>query len=343
MKIEVIGSTAQHKEWDEYVSSHPQACHYHQGAWESVIAKSFGHTTKYLMAKEDNAVQGILPLTLMSSWLFGRFLVSVPFVNYGGLLVTTTGAATALLHKAQVIAREEGAQYIEFRHIQPIGLGLQPKHHKVRLMLELAKDSESQWQQFDCKVRNQIRKAEKSGLSAVLGRADCLDAFYEVFSITMRDLGTPVYGKYFFGYILEQFSSANILLVKKSEVPVAAGFIFTFGDLVEVAWAGSVRDYRPLCPNMLLYWEVMKWAIQGGYRQFDFGRSTPGEGTYRFKLQWGATPSPLVWEYWTANQQPLPNLSPNNPKYHAAINIWKKLPLAVANRLGPLIVKHTAG
>jgi FemAB-related protein (PEP-CTERM system-associated) len=192
MKIEVIDSTAQHKEWDDYVSSHPEACHYHQWGWKSVIEGVFGHTTKYLMAKEGNAVQGILPLTLMSSWLFGRFLVSVPFVNYGGLLVTTTVAATALLHKAQTIASEEGAQYMELRHIQPIGLGLQPKHHKVRPMLELAKDPETQWKQFDCKVRNQIRKAEKSQLYTVMGREECLDAFYHVFAHTMRDLGTPV-------------------------------------------------------------------------------------------------------------------------------------------------------
>jgi len=341
--MKVIDATTHPKEWGDYVTSHPQACHYHQWGWKSIIEQVFGHTTRYLIAREDKAVQGILPLTLMSSWLFGRFIVSVPFVNYGGLLVTTTEAATALLHKAQAIAREEGAQYMELRHIQPVGLGLQPKHHKVRLMLELAKDPESQWQQLDCKVRNQIRKAKKSELSTVLGREDCLDGFYEVFSITMRDLGTPVYGRSFFCTILAQFPSANILLVKKDEVPIAAGFIFTFRDTLEVAWAGSVRAYRPLCPNMLLYWETMKWAMKGGYQQFDFGRSTPGDGNYRFKLQWGATPSPLVWEYWTANQQPLPDLSPKNPKYHAAITMWKKLPLVVANRLGPLIVKHTAG
>jgi serine/alanine adding enzyme len=341
--MEVIDSTDQHEGWEEYVRSHPQACHYHQWEWKSVIEQVFGHTTRYLIAREEKTVQGILPLTLMSSWLFGRFMVSVPFVNYGGLLVSNSDAAKALLHKAEAIAREEGAQYMELRHIQPVGLGLQPKHHKVGLMLELAKDPETQWKQFDCKVRNQIRKAEKSGLSAALGREDCVQAFYEVFAHTMRDLGTPVYGRSFFETILKQFPSAHILLVKKGEVPVAAGFIFVFGDTVEVSWAGSLRDYRPLCPNMLLYWEVMKWAIQGGLKIFDFGRSTPGEGTYRFKLQWGATPFPLVWEYWIANRQPLPNLSPKNPKYRAAIMMWKKLPLAVANRLGPLIVKHTAG
>ncbi|MCA9498448.1 MAG: FemAB family PEP-CTERM system-associated protein [Saprospiraceae bacterium] len=336
----IVDAPGHEKEWEEYVSSHPQAYHYHQWRWKAIIEQAFGHSTRYLIAREGETVHGVLPLTLMSSWLFGRFMVSVPFVNYGGLLVSTSAAAKALLEKAEAIAREIGARHIELRHIKPVGLGLQSKHHKVTLLLQLAQDVETQWKQFDCKLRNQIRKAEKSQLSTMLGREDCLEAFYAVFAQTMRDLGTPVYGKSFFASILEQFPTAKILLVNKEAATVAAGFMVSFRDTVEVPWAGSLKEYRPLCPNMLLYWEAMKWAMQGGFQTFDFGRSTPGEGTYRFKLQWGAVPIPLVWEYWMANQKKMPDLSPKNPKYQVAINLWKQLPLAVANQLGPVIVKN---
>ena len=326
--------------WEGYVHSNTDATHYHQWGWRNVIQEAFGHSPRYFMAYQGDRAQGILPLVLMRSRLFGRFLVSLPFVNYGGLLTINTEAAQSLLGRAQALVQEAGAAYIELRHRQPRGMGLQPKQHKVSLVLDLPGSPDRQWKNFDCKLRNQVRKAEKSKLYPEWGREECLEAFYRVFARTMRDLGTPVYPKGFFRSILHHFPSAKIVLIKKEKAAIAAGFMLSFRDTMEVPWAGSLQEYRPLCPNMLLYWEVIKQAIQDGVRVFDFGRSTPGEGTYRFKLQWGAVPIPLTWEYWSAERRPLPDLSPQNPKYHHAIRIWKRLPMVFANYLGPMIVKN---
>jgi FemAB-related protein (PEP-CTERM system-associated) len=208
------------------------------------------------------------------------------------------------------------------------------------MLLPLASGIDAQWKQLNPKVRNQIRKAGKSGLTVQVGGKDLLPTFYAMFARNMRDLGTPVYGRVFFESILEVFPlHTRIFVVKYRETPVAAGLSTIFRETMEVPWAGSLVEYRSMCPNMLLYWEAIQFGIQRRMKTFDFGRSTPGEGTYRFKAQWGAKAYPLVWEYWTKDGGPLPNISPTNAKFSLAIKLWKKLPLAVANLLGPTIVR----
>jgi FemAB-related protein (PEP-CTERM system-associated) len=170
---------------------------------------------------------------------------------------------------------------------------------------------------------------------------ELLDGFYEVFCRNMRDLGTPVYGRSFFQNILETFPDATcIISVMLESKTVASGILTWFRDTLEVPWASSVADYREMCPNNLLYWEAIRYAIRNGARKFDFGRSTPGEGTFRFKKQWGANPAQLLWQYLLEQGKEVPELNPANPKYRLAIKIWQQLPLAVANVLGPRIVKN---
>jgi FemAB-related protein (PEP-CTERM system-associated) len=176
---------------------------------------------------------------------------------------------------------------------------------------------------------------------AKVGGREHLDAFYAVFSRCMRDLGTPVYAKGFFSKILEIFpKEARICVVLLGDVPVAAGFLYGYRSLLEIPWAASDKRFNKLAPNMLLYGTVLEYACQQGFQVFDFGRSTPDSGTYRFKAQWGAQPKQLYWYYWMENGRPLPQLNPQNPKYALAIRLWQKLPLAVANVLGPHIVKY---
>ena len=209
------------------------------------------------------------------------------------------------------------------------------------MILDLAADVEAQWKGLNAKVRNQVRKAEKSNLQVERGGIELLRDFYAVFCRNMRDLGTPVYGMAFFEAILKTFpSSTAVFVVRLDERPIAAGIASGFKEMIEVPWASSLRECRNLCPNMLLYWKVISFAIEQGFTRFDFGRSTPGEGTHKFKEQWGATAVPLSWEYWTGNTQGLPDMSPKNPKYERAIELWKRLPMAVANRLGPSIVRN---
>jgi FemAB-related protein (PEP-CTERM system-associated) len=158
----------------------------------------------------------------------------------------------------------------------------------------------------------------------------------------MRDLGTPVYALSFFKNILATFPETTWIctIFSKDGLPIASGFLVGFKDNIEIPWASSLRKYNSLGPNMLLYWSVLKLACKRGYRVFDFGRSTPEEGTYRFKVQWGAKPVPLYWHYWLKNGGSLPEFNPKNPKYQLAIQIWKRLPVPLTRILGPAIVKN---
>jgi serine/alanine adding enzyme len=326
--------------WDAYVRSHQSAFAYHQSGWKAVIEQSFGHQTRYLQAIEGKRIVGILPLVVMKSLLFGRFVVSLPYFNYAGILADDQDAEQALLDAARSVAIDEAAAHLELRHGASHGLGLIPKRHKVTMLLGLQSDVESQWRAFDPKLRNQIRKAEKSGVDIQIGGKELLGSFYQIFARNMRDLGTPVYGKGFFQAILRNFPvSTKVFVAFIKERPVAVGLVVTYKDTVEMPWAASLREYRHLCGNMLVYWEAIKFSIKQGFRTFDFGRSSPDGGTFRFKEQWGGRPVPLTWEYWTVNPGQLPEMSPSNPKYQWPIQIWKRLPMQVANRVGPLIAR----
>ncbi|MSN27152.1 MAG: FemAB family PEP-CTERM system-associated protein [Geobacter sp.] len=328
-------------EWDDFVTSQLESTNYHQYGWRKVVEQSFGHKTFYLEARNaGNDICGVLPLVHMKSRLFGNFLVSLPFFNYGGVLFNESKFGDALLKHAETILDKIGADHVELRHIYNQQHDLATKQHKVTMILDLMNDVETQWKALDAKVRNQVRKAEKSGLTTVMGHLELLDGFYEVFCRNMRDLGTPVYGKEFFRNILETFpDTTRIISVTLEGKPVASGLLTWFKDVLEVPWASSISDYREMCPNNLLYWDAIKFAIGNGARKFDFGRSTPGEGTFRFKKQWGAKPVQLYWQYLLKDGEKLPELNPKNPKYDLAIKIWQRLPLAVANTFGPRIVK----
>src|SRR5437773_2502794 len=191
------------------------------------------------------------------------------------------------------------------------------------------------WEALDRKVRNQVRKAEKSGLICETGGAELLDDFYPIFATNMRDLGTPVYARRFFAEVLAAFPTRTaVFVVRRDRTAVASAIGFRYCDHFEVPWASSLRSYRALCPNNLLYWSAINHAIVSGCHIFDFGRSTPGEGTFHFKEQWGAQPQPLCWEYRLLAGDAIPDQSPKNAKFALAIEIWKRLPLAVANAVG---------
>jgi FemAB-related protein (PEP-CTERM system-associated) len=177
-------------------------------------------------------------------------------------------------------------------------------------------------------------------LTSEVGGLELLEPFYGVFARNMRDLGTPVYGRALFEAVLTAFATrARVHLVRLGDVAVAGGITYRTGDRTEVPWASSIRDFNALCPNHLLYWSAIEQAAEQGGRIFDFGRSTPLEGTYRFKEQWGAKPLPLCWEYQLQSGGQLPNTGPSNPKFSLAVSMWKKLPVAVATRIGPMIVR----
>ncbi len=331
--------------WDEYVNRSPGSTLYHLSGWRRVIERSFAHHTDYLWASAGgSAIAGVLPLVQLKSRVFGHMLVSLPFFNYGGICGDSDEVCAALRDGAIAMARERRADFVEIRQesdTHPWQHGLQRKASKVAMRLSLPATSDDLWKSLGSKLRNQVQRPRKEGMTAVIGRLDQLDAFYDVFAANMRDLGTPVYAKAFFANILREFPDRTwISTVYSGKTPVASGFLAGFRDGIEIPWASSRREFNRLSPNMLLYWNSLEFACSRGYRSFDFGRSTPNEGTYKFKEQWGAQPVPLYWYYWLPDGRSMPQVNTKNPKYQAAIHVWQRLPVGLTRLIGPRIVKY---
>jgi FemAB-related protein (PEP-CTERM system-associated) len=326
---------------DAYVTRHPGASAYHRPLWLDVVRRAFGHETRMLVADSDRGIAGVLPLVFFRSPVFGRFAVSMPFFNYGGVLADSPEAEAALVERAIADTREAGGGHLELRHTRQRFPALTPRRHKVAMHLALAASPDAQWQALDRKLRNQVRKAEKSGLETVVGGRELLDDFYAVFCRNMRDLGTPVYSKAFFNEVLRGVATdGHVFVVRQDRQPIAASITHVYRGTMEVPWASAIRDFNPLCANVLLYWEMLKHATSAGLQTFDFGRSSPDAGTFHFKRQWGAVSQPLVWEYWNASPGEARDLSPSNSQFGLAIRVWQRLPVSVASLIGPHVVRN---
>ena len=359
MKVRMLGK-GEEKVWDAHVLKHSKSTLCHLAGWRRVFEHAYGHKSYYLIAENEECnnetkIAGILPLIHIKSLLFGNSLVSMPFLNYGGLLADDAHAEKLLIEEAAKLGRQLKVKNIELRHIHPIswinGKEAESAHekdvfalmtHKVRMVLDLPDSSTRLFESFKSKLRSQIRKPQKEGLVSFIGGEELLDEYYHVFSINMRDLGSPVHSKKLFESILDEFGGqVRLGVVRYNEKPVAAGLIFSFLDVVEIIWASSLKSFNHLNPNMLLYWSFLEYVTDAKYKQFDFGRSTPGEGTYKFKEQWGAKPSTL---YWYENGLRSENGRPIEKTAYRfrqkGEELWQMMPLFLANAAGPMIRKN---
>jgi FemAB-related protein (PEP-CTERM system-associated) len=328
--------------WDAYVETHPSATGDHLWAWQHVIEGVFGQRCTYLMARQAGVVTGVLPLVLFRSRLFGKMAISMPFLNYGGILADDEQVARLLAAEGEELARAFGAAHLELRHRERQLPAFECRQHRLGFQRDLPDSAEALWSATDRKVRNQVRKAQKEGLAARTGGIELVDAFYSVFSTNMRDLGTPVYPRALFTATLSHLGDrARVHVVSAGDRVVAGSISVRFRDVVLVPWASSLREFRAQCPNMLLYWHMLETAVAQGARVFDFGRSAAGGGPHQFKLQWGAREVPLHWEYArVASDATLPSATgADHPSFRRAVEVWKRLPLPVANFLGPWIVR----
>jgi FemAB-related protein (PEP-CTERM system-associated) len=326
--------------WTDYVERHPQATSAHAVQWKRLIETVFGKKCYYLQAFCGGALVGVLPLVHMRSLLFGNYMVSVPYVNYGGVLADNAVAEAALLKEAAELARRLGGGSIEFRESVARATDAPCRTDKVAMILQLPATEEALSKQLGSKLRSQIKRPQRENPEPRLGREELLDDFYEVFARNMRDLGTPVYTKALFRTVLQEFPSSYLVVIFLQGRPVSAAFLLGYRDMLEIPWASTIEDVNPLSMNMLLYWEVLRSAVARGYQRFDFGRSTVDAGTFRFKKQWGAEPRQLYWYYWLDAGREMPNLKPDNPKFNFVIRCWQKLPVPVTQLIGPHIVKH---
>ena len=327
--------------WNAFVAATPGASIYHRYEWRDVVRDVFQRDTTYLAACAGERIVGVLPLVRLKSPFFGDFLVSLPYFNYGGVLATSAEALDALLAEAGNVGRRLGVSHIELRHRANLASALPARTDKVTMLLGLPATVEEFSKSIGWKVRGQVKQGQKSGATGASGGAELLPDFYAVFAENMRDLGTPVYPRRFFERIVAAFpAETRVFVVRQGGVPVAGAFVIADGPTLEIPWASSLRRANSSNVNMLLYWNVLEWAVQQGFRTFDFGRCTVDSGTYVFKKKWGAAPEQLYWHYWLRDGGELPRLNHSNPKFEAAVALWQKLPLAVANRLGPLLIRN---
>jgi serine/alanine adding enzyme len=331
----------QGKSWDAYVYGSQTSGHGHLSGWRRVIEGCYGHRAYYIWNRDNGQVKGILPLILIRSRLFGRSLVSLPFLDEGGICSDNEAARNELYQEAGKLVNLHGADSLDLRHRQPSGLGLPSNGGKVTLALELSKDPEKIWNRFDSKLRNQIRKAVKSDLTVSWCGLEGLSDFYEVFASNMRDLGSPVHDRSFFDSILNEFpDTTRLIIVRKGKQAVGGGLCLLFRDIVSMPWASSLKDFLPMCPNNLLYWEAIRWACEKGYRKFDFGRSSPGSGTYKFKKQWEAVEERLHWESVSRTGQKTNLIHSDDPGFRLGSLLWKRMPLTLTKWIGPVLRKQ---
>ena len=322
-------------EWDGFVRTQPGWTHFHLHGWRDVMARVFGHETPYLCLRaEKGPLRAVLPLVWVRSRLFGRFLVSMPFVNYGGVLGDAE-AAKALGARAAELA-DAGRGVLEVRSRGPMESGWEVSLRKVTVTRSLAGGPGAVWDSLKAKVRSQVRRPQKEGAGVRFGHETAGD-FYRVFARNMRDLGTPVLPRAFFDTIAEVFGdSVWFGCAHLAGRPVAAGCGFRWGGEFEMTWASSLSEFNPVAPNMLLYWSFMERCAAEGIGMFNFGRCTPGGGTHRFKLQWGGADEQLYWYRYPGNANPP---RPEDWKYGLARHAWRRLPVSLANALGPSIVR----
>jgi FemAB-related protein (PEP-CTERM system-associated) len=334
--------TDQTELWDDYVEQHEQGSIYQKSEWKRIIENHFGKKTFYIYTLNDEKISGVLPLVLFKSKLFGTFIISVPYVNYGGMLYSDVESEKLLLAEAEIIRKNTGADFVELRNLTNQHEGLTLKTQKVTFFLDLPDTDEELFAGFKSKLRSQIRRPLKEEMYSKIGGLELLDAYYAIFCQNMRDLGTPVYSKDFFKTTLEESpDKSNIVIVyTKDHKAVGCAFLIGSKKRMEIPWASTLREYNRLSPNMLLYWEILKFSIAKGYKQFDFGRCSKDSGTYKFKKQWGATEQQLYWFYLLPEGQKLPEINPNNPKYKLAIAAWQKMPLFMTKIIGPQVVKN---
>ena len=355
--------------WNRYVFSHPFGGPFHLFGWKEIIETVYRLTTFYLMAvdrpvdcfstpdADHHRIRGILALAMIHSPGNRRRLVSLPYVDVAGGLADDPASEARLLEEAIRIAGTGKARWIELR--QPIPLKcLAPENvaraaesefnlkrlirhwqvssHKNGLQRPLPEDAQQLLHAFKSKLRSQIKKAFKNGLTHEVGGAELLPAFYHVFSRNMRDLGSPVHPYRLFQAVFDTFGEgARVALVRRGSDPAAAAIVLRYGNRLHNPWASAVKDFRSLGTNMLLYWAMLAHACDRGLTIFDFGRSSPGAGTFNFKRQWEARPTPLYWYYLTLSGDPVDPLAES-----LSFAAWKRLPVWLSRLVCPHVRRH---
>jgi FemAB-related protein (PEP-CTERM system-associated) len=336
-----LGQTEDFAQLRRFVATLGLASFHSDPRWPLALAESARHRHYILTAMQGGLYVGVLPLVFVRSALFGKFLVSLPYLDTAGVAAVNDMVAARLIDRAVQLADELDVQHLQLRHerrcLHP-ALAYETTS-KAQMRLDLHLGSDAVWAQLKTEVRTQIRKAQKRELQVLWGNSELLDDFYEVFSENMRDLGTPVYGCKHFEIIMRRFpDETEFCVVRLGNRTIAAALAVHGPGITEAPSVSSLRAFRPLAANSLLYWHLIQRAIERGQGVFDFGRSTPGSNTYVFKKKWGAQPVSTVWQYYVRKGNPS-EMRPEGGRFNLAIKLWRCLPVGLTRRLGPLIVR----
>ncbi len=326
-------------EWDEYVYGKLTGSVFHLTAWQRALYKTFAYPGSFCIARRNGRLCGLLPLYSVQHLPVGRSLVSAPFAVYGGICADDEQVERVLLDYGQNMAEKTQVRYLELRHEKPIG-SLPVKDLYVTFRREIYGDEEKNLNAIPRKQRRMVRQGDKHGLKARVGGEELLDEFYAVYSSSVRNLGTPVFPRRWIEHLLDEFGAAcRILGVFHEKTMVAGVMTFFFRDQVMPYYGGAYPWAFQYAANDFMYWKLLCYGAEHGFKVFDFGRSKKGTGPYDFKRHWGFEPTPLPYQYHLVTQKTLPNLNPTNPMLSLPIELWKRLPLPLSQWLGPKLIR----
>jgi FemAB-related protein (PEP-CTERM system-associated) len=326
--------------WDAFVQQCPDATFFHRAGWQEVIRRVFRHETHFLYTRDaGGAIDAVLPLAHVKSMLFGNALVSLPFAVYGGVAATNESAAATLEQEAQRLAQQLGAQHLEMRHVAARHTDWPTQNLYVTFRKPILPDEEANMLAIPRKQRAMVRKGIKNGLTSQVDIG--VDRFFALYADNVHRHGTPAMPKRYFQALLDTFGSdAEVMTVSGPDgKPLSSVLSFYFRDEVLPYYAGDDEAARDLAANDYKYWELMRRACARGLKTFDYGRSKQGTGSYSFKKNWGFEPTPLHYEYRLYKRDAVPQNNPANAKYKLLIETWRRLPIGVANWLGPYVVR----
>jgi len=326
--------------WDRFVLSQPEGSPHQLIAWKRVLEKTFGYQPFYFYAERDGQLTAIAPLFLISNWIMGRCLLSVPFGAYGGISAADPESEEALLNHIKSLAVSEQVSYLELRNRSGRLLeGFHPNELYVTFTSPISADNDKNLKALPKDTRYMIRKAQKAGLEARHG-TDQLRVFYDLFAHSMRKHGTPSFPYELFENLIHEYrDQVDLLVVYAGSKPISGTLSLFFQDSVLPYYAGAGPEATRYAANSFMYWKLMEMSAEKGIRKFDFGRSKKGTGAYDFKTQWNMTVEPLRYQVFLVKRKTPPNFSPLNPKFQLATRVWQKMPLWLTRRIGPSVVR----
>ena len=325
--------------WDAFVMACPEATFFHRAGWQKIIAEIFRHDTYFFYVEAEGQILGVLPLAHVNSMLFGNALVALPFAVYGGVAAITPEAADALEREAQALAKRLGVAHLEFRNVSVRHTDWPAQDLYVTFRKEILPEEDANMLAIPRKQRAMVRKGLKNGLVSEIDRD--VDRFFSLYADNVHRHGTPAMPRRYFRALQAEFGAdCEVLTVTAPDGRVLSSVLsFYFRDEVLPYYAGDEESARELAANDFKYWELMRRSCARGLKVFDYGRSKQGTGSYAFKKNWGFVPTPLHYEYCLYKRDTVPQNNPSNAKYKLLIETWRRMPIGLANWLGPLIVR----